>query len=53
MGCSAVIDNDELLLSGMYFSDGKLYFGETKGAIENTKVIAHELADIIRRQINE
>ena len=53
MGCSAVIDNDELLLSGMYFSDGELYFGETKGAIENTKVIAHELADIIRRQINE
>ena len=53
MGCSAIIVGNEILLNGMYFNDGKLYFGEVKGDTANPKKAAHELADIIRRQMNE
>ena len=53
MGCSATIVGNEILLNGMYFNDGKLYFGEVKGDTANPKKAAHELADIIRRQMNE
>lgn len=52
MGCSAELDGESIKLKGMYYTDGKLYFGENEGSAENPEKVAQKLADIIKEQIN-
>lgn len=52
MGCSAELIDDVIKLKGMYFTDGKLYFGETEGSLDEPEKTAQKLAEIIRENIN-
>jgi hydroxymethylbilane synthase len=53
MGCSGAIIGDDICLKGMYCSEGIVYKGEVTGKREKGTALAHELAGIIRGQINE
>ena len=52
MGCTAELDGDSIKLKGMYFTDGKLYFGENEGSAKEPELVAQKLAEIIREKIN-
>ena len=53
MGCFAKIENESIILYGMYYANKKLYFDQTNGDINEPKKVAQKLADMIRRKIDE
>lgn len=53
MGCAAEITGDEIVIKGIYYSGEKLYRGIHKGKREKGILLACELAEKIRGNINE
>lgn len=53
MGCAAEIIGDEIVIKGIYYSGEKLYRGTHRGKREKGIVLADELAEKIRGNINE
>lgn len=53
MGCAAEIIGDEIEIKGIYYSGEKLYRGTHRGKREKGIILADELAEKIRGNINE
>ncbi len=53
MGCAAKIIGDEIEIKGIYYSGEKLYRGTHRGKREKGIILADELAEKIRGNINE
>lgn len=53
MGCSAEIIGDEIEIKGIYYKNQKLYKGTHRGKREKGIILADELAEKIRGNINE
>ena len=52
MGCAAEIVGDEIIIKGIYYNGEKLYRGTHRGKREKGIILADELADKIRGNIN-
>ena len=52
MGCAAEIVGDEIIIKGIYYNGEKLYRGAHRGKREKGIILADELADKIRGNIN-